>query len=550
MALWDILGSNVVDGTTYFSVWAPNALEVRMNEHPMTKFDGGIWSLSIDEDLTGYHYSYNILTKDNVWITKFDPMSKSNEVHPERKAIVYKDTYQWQDSDWLETRKKFNKNTSKLSIYEMHINSWILGSTYTSLKTTLIPHLLSMGFTHVQFLPINDHPFMPSWGYQVTGLYAPSAFWGSPDDLKSLIDELHQNNIGVIFDLVTYHFPADDFALSKYDGTYLYEQGPVDDTNAWGTLVFAWDKPEIRNFLLSSVRYWIEEYHFDGIRVDAVAVFIDENSKTAGVFFDEIVPSDRGIDFVRGITHTAHQYPGVFCIAEESRGIEGVTSDLPGLKFDYKYSMNLSWHFLVYYLKNQYDLSEYIYRFLLDHITDSHRDSYVWEISHDVLIHGTGSSILSYLPGSDEFKMTVLESYLMFMFIMPGGKMIFMGTETAGTELWDIQKSIEWDSPNIGKFSKIISELNSIYTNESELTQDVKIEWIVDNDYSNRVFAFSRGNRWAIIFNFSENRLLNYELPLHGNWELIHTSDHPAHQGIINGRLDLAPGAAYWFQRM
>lgn len=550
MALWNVLGSNVVDGVTTFSVWAPNAIQVRMNDLEMTRFDNGIWKLELPQDLTGCHYSYNILTKDNVWITKFDPMSKSNEVHPNRRAIVYKDSYKWSDENWISKRKSFDKSKSKLSIYEMHINSWKHGSTYESLKDTLIPYLISMNFTHVQFLPITDHPFIPSWGYQVTGLYAPSAFWGSPNDLKSLINELHRNNIGVIFDLVTYHFPTDDYGLAKYDGSHLYEQGEVEDENIWRTLYFAWDRPEVRDFLLSSVRYWIEEYHFDGVRVDAVSGFIDKNSRSEEVFFDDIVPDEVGIAFMQDLSSIVHEYDGVFCIAEESRGIDGVTSDYPGIGFDYKYSMGIAWHFLVYYLKNQYDTNEHIYQHLVEQISQSIKNSYVWEISHDTVTHGTNGSLLSYLPGEEEFKMSVLESYLMFMYFMPGGKMVFMGTETGGKQPWDCQKSIEWDSPNIDRFSEAISKLNKIYVDNTSLSIDDNIKWVVNKDHSNRVFSLMRGDSWLIVLNFSENLLSNYSLDVEGQWTLIHSPDKSSSTELIDNKLNLAPGCAYWYKRL
>ena len=546
--LWEVLGSHVHGNTTTFSVWAPNALEVKVNDWHMTRGDGGVWSVTVPQDLTGLKYMYNILNTNGEWVTKFDPMSRANSIHPDRHAVVYTSTHEWQDSTWVANRQGI---AALMSIYEVHLNSWKKGETYLSLIDTLLPHVKSLGFTHIQIMPIADYPFTPSWGYQVTGFYAPSAFFGNPDDLKRFIDACHQDNIGVILDWVPYHFPVDSFALRKYDGTNLYEYQTDEEilSNEWGTAVFNWAKPEVRSFLLSNANYWISEFHFDGLRVDAIAPILDRKSRVGGRVEYPLDVDTTGVEFLRSLNYLVHQlHPNVITIAEDSNEWVGMTHssmEPDGIGFDLTLNMGSGYEMPVCYLPGEDWDKAPQYPHMVARLSNAYTDKQVWEISHDTVHHGCEGSVFGKIANEKLYK-----AYLTFLAVAPGKMMLFMGSELGSTRLWNPEGELEWGLPNEAEYHKFLSVLLSLRKERPELYEnefDAKgLTWVVNDAAYDNVIAFTRnslGSSILCIFNFSSEDYSAYPVPIDGSWSSVFSSDGLEYR-LTNGSLDLPAGLA------
>lgn len=560
---WHFLGCRLIDGFAAdedvpgaaFAVWAPAAGAVRVvgdfngwsgAGHAMRRLgDSGVWELFVPGITAGTPYKFEILTPANVWVLRADPYATRTEVPPNTASIVQRSDFAWGDSEWIEARRSSHYHDSPLSIYEIHLGSWMGGLGYRDIAEKLIAYVTDLGFTHVEFLPLMEHPFGGSWGYQVTGYYAPTARWGSPDDLKYLIDELHKAGIGVICDWVPAHFPKDEWALANFDGTPLYEyadprRGEHPD---WGTKVFDFGRNEVRNFLIGSALYWFDEFHIDGLRVDAVAsmLYLDYSRKAG-----EWLPNVNGgrenyeaVSLLQHVTATAYRlFPGIMMIAEESTSWPGVTrpTDVGGLGFGFKW--NMGW---------MHDSLEYvaidpIWR--ADHRDDitrsmlyAYSENYILPISHDEVVHGKGS-LAGKMPGDQYQRLANARAYLAFMWAHPGKKLLFMGQEFGqGTE-WNDSRGLDWYvldyAPHRG-VKQLVADLGVAYRNNSPL-------WQQDNDpggfawldgQSPNIVAFVRWNRSGAplvsVSNFGgDEATIHMQFPFAGTWtEILNTDAEP-----------------------
>ncbi|MDK8663257.1 1,4-alpha-glucan branching protein GlgB [Corynebacterium coyleae] len=571
--LWEVLGANtrtyettlgVVTGTS-FAVWAPNATGVAVigdfcswnpSQYPMRSLGvSGVWEIFIPGIGDGDAYKFAIHTADGTRIDKADPLAKRTLTPPETVSVVAKPSeFEWSDHDWITARAGRDATNSAMSIYECHIGSWKQGSTYATLTDELVPYLVDNGYTHVEFLPVAEHPFGGSWGYQVTGYYAPTARWGSPDDFRRLVDTLHANGIGVIVDWVPAHFPKDDFALARFDGTPLYEHPDWrrGEQRDWGTYVFNYGRREVRNFLVANALYWFEEFHLDGIRVDAVAsmLYLDYSREPG-----EWLPNQHGgrehweaVQFLQELNATVHrEHPGVLTIAEESTAWPGVTAqtDADGLGFSMKW--NMGW---------MNDTLEY---FSLDPVHRSHHhneitfslvyafsERYVLPFSHDEVVHGKGS-LWQRMPGDDWNKAAGLRALYGYMYSHPGKPLMFMGCEWGQTTEWDEAHSINWDDLHRdyhAGIKRLVRDLNLVYRDTPALySQDntpMGFQWIKGDDASNNVLAYIR---WGVdatpvlaVINLSGVSLPNYRLglPEAGAWDMLINTDESVYGGAGN----------------
>ena len=563
--LWNALGSHLrehagVQGAS-FAVWAPNARAVQVigdfnswdgRGHAMRTLGSvGVWELFIPGIDDGAVYKYRILGADGVWHDKADPLARRAEVPPATGSIVTESHYEWQDDAWLAERAQKDALRSPMSIYEVHLASWRQGRTYTELATELVDYVRDMGFTHVEFMPLSEHPFGGSWGYQVSGYYAPTSRLGTPDELRGLIDALHQAGIGVIMDWVPAHFPKDDFALGRFDGAPLYEhpdprRGEHPD---WGTYIFDFGRSEVRNFLVANACYWLEEFHVDGLRVDAVAsmLYLDY-SRNDG----EWEPNEHGgrenlqaISFLQEANATAYKRaPGIVMIAEESTSFPGVTkpTDVNGLGFGFKW--NMGWmHDSLQYLGEEPIYRQYHHNDITFSMVYQYSENFVLPISHDEVVHGKGS-LLRKAPGDEWQQAASLRTYLSFQWTHPGKQLIFMGTEFAqGTE-WNENDGLPWwllEYPLHRGAQQLVRDLNAVQRalpSLYELDQDpAGFQWLVGDDAGRNLVAFVRraanGDPVVVISSFAPQPWHDLRIPLPegGRWAEVLNSDAEVYGG-------------------
>ncbi|WP_171704100.1 1,4-alpha-glucan branching protein GlgB [Herbiconiux sp. SALV-R1] len=560
--LWEVLGSRVeekwgVDAATAgtaFAVWAPHAQAVRVIgdfngwdgvRHAMRSLGGtGVWELFIPGLGAGSNYKFEILTQDGRWVQRADPMARYTERPPLTASVIGTSSYEWSDGDWMRARASVDPHTSPMSVYEMHLGSWKPGLDYRSLADELIPYLEHLGFTHVEFMPLAEHPFGGSWGYQVTSYYAPTSRFGHPDDLRYLVDRLHQAGFGVLMDWVPGHFPKDEWALARFDGEALYEhpdprRGEQPD---WGTLVFDFGNSKVRNFLVANALYWLEEFHIDGLRVDAVAsmLYLDYSRKEG-----EWIPNQYGgrenleaISLLQEVTATAYKTnPGIVMIAEESTSWPGVThpTDRGGLGFGMKWNMGWMHDTLGYIstdpMYRQYHHGEITFSFLY-----AFSENFMLPISHDEVVHGKGS-LLAKMPGDHWQKLANLRAYLGFMWAHPGKQLLFMGQEFGQPSEWSEERGLDWwilDQPVHQQLLGLVSRLNTVYKENPALwtldNEPAGFEWIDGGSSSQNLVSFLRwdsaGNPIAVLMNFSGQPVGPYRvgLPFGGRWdELVNT---------------------------
>jgi len=559
--LWNALGSHVVmdaGGTlvgTRFAVWAPNARAVSLigsfnywdkNSHPMHSLGAsGIWELFVDGIGVNTPYKYAILGLHGNWVDHADPMAQATEHPPHTASVVTQSNYTFKDQDWLEQRSHGAPWQEPVSIYEVHIGSWKPGLMYTDLATELVSYVKSMGFTHVEFLPVSEHPYGPSWGYQVTSFYAPTSRFGSPDEFRYLVDALHQANIGVIIDWVPAHFPKDQWALAQFDGTALYEhadprQGEHPD---WGTLIFNYERNEVRNFLVASALYWLKEFHIDAIRVDAVAsmLYLDY-SRNDG----EWIPNEFGgrenlgaVRFLQELTSACYrEVPGCMIIAEESTAWPGVTrpTDTNGLGFGFKW--NMGWmHDTLKYIEEDPIHRMYHHDMITKSILYAWSENYILPFSHDEVVHGKGSMI-SKMPGDRWQQLANLRALYGFMWAHPGKKLLFMGSEFAQSQEWNSSQSLDWHLTQYQEHQQVqltIADLNATYKEHAQLwQQDISpagFQWLIVDDGAANIVAFARfdfeGNPLVSLTNFSPVPHQSYKLPLPGqrDWQVLLNTD-------------------------
>ena len=553
--LWTVLGANPKPHGVAFAVWAPTAQGVRVvgdftgwgphDGWPMRSMGAsGVWELLVPDAQPGQRYKYRILGRDGVWREKADPLARATEVPPRTASVIYRSTYEWGDADWLARRDAGAPWREPVSIYEVHLGSWRRGLSYADLATELVDYVKRMGFTHVEFLPVMEHPYGGSWGYQVTGYYAPTARWGDPDEFRLLIDRLHQAGIGVILDWVPAHFPRDDWALARFDGTPLYEhpdprRGEHPD---WGTYVFDYGRPEVRNFLVANALYWIEEFHADGLRVDAVAsmLYLDYSRREG-----EWEPNVHGgrenleaISFLQELTATVYKHhPGVMMIAEESTAWPGVTrpTSAGGLGFGFKWNMGWMHDTLGYIAKDPIH-RQYHHNQMTFATVYAWSENFVLPISHDEVVHGK-KALVAKAPGDWWQQRATLRALLGFMWSFPGKKLLFMGCELADGLEWSEERGLDWsllERPDHAGVAQLVADLNAAYRSSPALwardTSPDGFGWIVADDAANNVFAFARygddGEVLVCVANFAGVPHENYRLglPRAGRWlEVINT---------------------------
>jgi len=563
---------------TYFSVWAPNANYVSIigdnngwdkGSHPMfPRWDGsGIWEAFVPYWTKGSKYKYFISAQDGFNVEKLDPYGIFHETPPNTASIIWNTDYQWNDKDWLQNRSYKTNSPQPMSVYELHVGSWRRvpedgnrSLTYRELADQLPPYINELGFTHVEFMPVMEHPFFGSWGYQITGYFAPSSRFGSPEDFMYLVDKLHQAGIGVILDWVPSHFPGDEHGLYNFDGSHLYEhsdpkQGYHPD---WKSFIFNYGRNEVKSFLISNALYWLEKYHIDGLRVDAVAsmLYLDY-SRQAGEWIPNFLGGRENleaIDLLKLFNETVYKnFPDVHTIAEESTSWSGVSRPTynGGLGFGMKWMMGWM-HDTLHYLAMDPILRQYHQQEITFSLVYAFTENFMLPLSHDEVVYGK-KSIVNKMPGDEWQKFANLRLLYGFMFTHPGTKLIFMGSEFGQTSEWNHDSSLDWHLLNydIHRGSlKWVSRLNHLYKSEKALYQipfdGNGFEWIDYSDTQNCIISFLRKgydehDKILVVCNFTPVVRYNYRIgvPKNGLWKEILNSDYFEFggSGIGNGEI-------------
>ncbi|MBK4732773.1 1,4-alpha-glucan branching enzyme [Oxynema sp. CENA135] len=590
----------------YFAVWAPNARNVSIlgdfnywdgRKHQMAKRGNGVWELFIPDLDVGEHYKYEVKNQDGHIYEKSDPYGFQSEVRPKTASIVTNlDDYTWNDEQWMERRRNTEALSQPISVYECHLGSWLHAAasepaqlpngetepvvvvselksearflTYRELAEKLIPYVKDLGFTHIELLPIAEHPFDGSWGYQVTGYYAPTSRFGTPEDFMYFVDQCHQNGIGVIVDWVPGHFPKDGHGLAFFDGTHLYEHSDPrkGEHKEWGTLVFNYNRHEVRNFLVANALFWFDKYHIDGMRVDAVAsmLYLDYCRKEG-----EWVTNDYGgrenieaADFLRQVNHLLFSYfPGVLSIAEESTSWPMVSwpTYVGGLGFNLKWNMGWMHDMLDYF-----SMDPWFRQFHQNNITFSmwyhHSENFMLALSHDEVVHGK-SNIIGKMPGDRWQKFANVRCLFTYMFAHPGKKTLFMSMEFAQWSEWNVWADLEWQllqyEPH-AQLKQFMGDLNQLYKTEPSLyTQDFEepgFEWIDCSDNRHSVVSFLRRDKLSdefvvVVCNFTPQPHSHYRVgvPVHGFYTELFNSDSGKYGGSNMGNLGGKWADEWWF---
>jgi 1,4-alpha-glucan branching enzyme len=560
---------------TAFAVWAPaakavsvvgdfNSWDGRLN--PMRSLGtSGIWEIFLPGVEDGAAYKFEILTQSGEIRMKADPFAFQTQLAPRTDSVVHHSRYRWDDADWMQRRRSSSPHAEPISIYEVHLGSWRLNTleenrslTYAELADELAAYVTDMGFTHVELLPVMEHPFSGSWGYQVSGYFAPTARHGSPDDFRALVDRLHQAGIGVILDWVPAHFPRDDWALARFDGSALYEhEDPRRGAHPeWGTLIFNYGRNEVRNFLLSSALFWPREYHADGLRVDAVAsmLYLDY-SRPEGAW----VPNEYGgnedldaVSFLKELNEVMHRLePGILSVAEESTAWPGVSRPtyLGGLGFGFKWNMGWMHDTLGYFQRDP------VYRRFHHHqltfsLMYAFSENFVLPLSHDEVVHGKGS-LYSKMAGDRWQKLANLRSLYAYMWAHPGKKLLFMGGEMAQESEWSHERSLDWhlleDAGGAG-VQALVRDLNRVLRAEPALYEQdfdpAGFWWLEANDAAANVLAFARASVGAervlvCAANLAPTPRPGYRLglPRAGRWREVVNTDSGSYGGSDTGNL-------------
>ena len=569
--LWDAMGAHHqthegVNGTS-FTVWAPHAKAARVvgefndwdgRDSAMRRLDdNGVWEIFLPEASPGSAYKFELLTAAENWVMRADPMARQTEVPPATASRIASSHYEWQDGDWMAERANRDPLTSPMSTFELHAGSWRPGLSYRQLATELVQYVSELGYTHVEFMPLAEHPFGGSWGYQVTGYYAPTSRFGTPDDLRYLIDSLHAAGIGVILDWVPAHFPKDEWALARFDGETLYEHADPrrGEQPDWGTLIFDFGHSQVRNFLVANALYWFDEFHIDGLRVDAVAsmLYLDY-SKNEGEWAPNYLGGRENleaIDLLKEVNATVYKHhPGVVMIAEESTAFAGVTAptDANGLGFGLKW--NMGWmHDSLQYMAVDPMYRSHHHGELTFSLAYAFDENFLLPISHDEVVHGKGS-LLNRMPGDQWQKLANVRAYLAYQWAHPGKQLLFMGQEFGQPSEWSEERGLDWwilDQPLHRGLHSLVTQLNHLYRDTPALWQlDHKpggFQWLVDKDAQNNVIAFlrwpSEGNPVAVVVNFSGAPVGPYTigLPLAGEWSELLNTDAESFGGSGVGNL-------------
>ncbi len=561
---------------TYFAVWAPNARSAAVvgdfngwdpDAHPLRELGGsGIWEGVVCSVGPGQVYKYEITTVTGARVQKADPMAFRCEEPPRTGSVIWPLDYQWGDGAWMATRSRRSALDAPVSVYEVHLGSWIRDAAdperllgYREIAPRLVEHVLDAGFTHVELMPIMEHPFYGSWGYQVTGYFAPSSRYGAPQDLMAMIDELHRAGIGVLLDWVPSHFPDDAFALVSFDGTHLYEHADprLGVQPDWNSLVFNYGRREVRSFLASCADHWLRSYHADGLRFDAVASMLYRDySRQPG----EWLPNRYGgrenieaIDFLRSLNLGIYaDHPDVQTVAEESTAWPGVSrpTDTGGLGFGYKWDMGWM-HDTLEYLGRDPIHRRWHHDELTFRAVYAFTENFMLALSHDEMTHGKGS-LLEKMPGDDWQKFANLRLLLGYQYTLPGKKLLFMGSEIGQRREWDHDSTIDWHllehAPHSGLY-RFVRDLNTLYRSEPALHElDCEpggFEWLIGDDAASSVLAFLRHGRTdasspvLVVCNFTPvpRTDIVVAVPTAGRWRELLNSDSQDYGGGGIGNL-------------
>ena len=579
LRLYDKLGAHPLkmDGLdgVHFAVWAPNAERVSVvgdfnawdgRRHVMRKrMDVGIWEIFVPAAHEGQGYKYELIDKSGKLLPlKSDPYGFAAELRPNTASRVTRtDNFKWSDADYLKSRVAPDKRRIPISIYEVHLGSWRKKNgdvflNYDELAEQLIGYVKDMGFTHIELLPVSEHPYDPSWGYQPTGLFAPTSRFGDPHGFARFVDKAHALGIGIILDWVPAHFPTDQHGLSNFDGTALYEhadprQGFHPD---WNTAIFNFGRKEVISFLLNNALFWLERYHLDGLRVDAVAsmLYLDYSRKEG-----EWIPNQYGgrenleaISFLQRMNHETYgQHPGIVTIAEESTAFPGVSkpTSTGGLGFGFKWNMGFM-HDTLQYFQREGIHRKHHHNDMTFGLLYAFSENFVLPLSHDEVVHGKGS-LLAKMSGDDWQKFATLRAYFGFMWGYPGKKLLFMGQEMAPWTEWNAEKSLDWhllQHPPHRGMQSTVRDLNNIYRSLPALhARDCEgegFEWLVADDAENSVFAWVRHSGdgkqpVVVVSNFTSVLRENYTLPLpkSGIWREVFNSDAEQYWGSGKGNM-------------
>ena len=554
-----------VDGVegVYFSVWAPYAKEVSVignfNEwHSEThkllpRWDqSGIWEGFIAGLKWGDVYKYGIRTNKDVLLEKGDPFALSWEQNLQAGSLVSTTWFEWNDKYWMKERSTKNSLDAPMSVYEMHLGSWMRGLddpkkffSYREIAERLVPYLKEMGFTHVEFMPVMEYPYDPSWGYQITGFFAATSRFGSPQDLMFLINELHRNEIGVLLDWVPSHFPGDANGLHFFDGTYLYEhEDPRKGFHPeWKSHIFNYGRPEVKSFLISNALFWLDRYHADGLRVDAVTSMLHlDYARNEGEWEPNIEGGNVNLEakqFLQDFNKAVYkEFPDVITIAEESSDFPLLTKPVHdgGIGFGMKWMMGWM-HDTLKYFKEEPSNRKYKHNKLTFGSMYVFNENYMMPLSHDEVVHGKASLIYK-MPGDEWQKFANLRALYLYMFTHPGAKLLFMGNEFAQTHEWDFTQSLDWhllNYPVHKGMQEFVKKLNHLYRNETALYENnyspYGFEWVEANDSDNSIFIYLRKGKTEddvlmVVLNLTPN-VFDYKIGVDEgtNWEVILNSD-------------------------
>ncbi|MCA9580944.1 MAG: 1,4-alpha-glucan branching protein GlgB [Myxococcales bacterium] len=591
-----------VTGTS-FAVWAPNAKSVRtvgsFNQwdgrlHPMRSMgSSGIWEIFIPGVEAGALYKFELLGADDRLFLKTDPFARACEVPPNNACIVTESSYEFKDSAWMERRAAHNPWKSPMSIYELHLGSWRRTEhneplSYRDLAPLLVEYCRHMGFTHVELLPVAEHPFTGSWGYQVTNYFAATSRYGSPDDFRFFVDTLHQADIGVIVDWVPAHFPKDAWALGRYDGSALFEHADPrkGEHPDWGTYIFNFGRNEVRNFLVSNALHWLESFHIDGLRVDAVASMLYLDYSREG---DAWVPNEHGgrenleaMEFLRVLNREVHRaYPGALMIAEESTAWPGVSRPLEtgGLGFGFKWNMGWMHDTLEYFKKDPIYRSHH-QNDLTFSLLYAFTENFILSISHDEVVHGKGS-LVHKMPGDRWQQLANLRAFYGMMWAHPGKQLLFMGSEFAQGQEWNFEQSLDWHLLQYEEhqgIQRLVHDLNHVYKGtpalwQRDFTED-GFRWVDASDAAHNIVSFVRygddGAPLLCVCNLAPaphtgyrigapepgtyREIINTDAAVYGgsntgNAGTVQTEPVPAHGFEQSLALTLPPLAVLWLQR-
>jgi len=570
--LWEKLGAHArtIDGTrgVAFAVWAPNARRVSVvgdfcgwdgRVYPMRSMgSSGLWELFIPEIGAGALYKYEILTEDGLPRVKTDPFAFKMEQMPGTASIIVdENVYAWEDLEWMERRPQRDLPREPMLIYEVHLGSWARVPednnrplTYREIAPRLIEHVRRLGFTHIELLPVSEHPFTGSWGYQVSGYYAPTSRYGTPDDFRFFVDTCHRAGIGVLLDWVPAHFPKDDFALRRFDGTALYEhEDPrLGEHPDWGTLIFNYGRPEVRNFLIANALFWLEEFHIDGLRVDAVAsmLYLDYSRQPGEWLRNRYGGRENleALDFLRQLNETVRaEEPGCIMVAEESTAWPGVTKPASegGLGFTFKWNMGWMHDTLRYFARDP------VYRHfhqgeLTFAMVYEHHERFIMPLSHDEVVH-LKRSLLDKMPGDLWQKLANLRLLLAYQYTRPGKKLLFMGTELAPWGEWNHDTSLDWhlmSDPDRAGFVRYVEDLGRLYREWSPLWRHDHdpdgFAWIDLSDEDNSVISYARYDgreHVVVVLNFTPIVREQYRIgvPGTGRYSLLMSTDDSRYSG-------------------